>query len=160
MKRWMMWWSTLQTASKLVAWAILLAVPLVTMHAGAQPLPYQSPHETLGTVTCASSLCHGSIKLWKDSTVLQNEYLTWSRTDKHARAYNVLLNERSRRIAANMGLKQPAHEAKICLDCHAHVVPEERRGERWCRQLLAGWQQESRPLLPARAHPGIQAQLL
>ena len=131
MKRWMMWWSTLQTASKLAKGVALLAVPLAAMHAGAQPLPYQSPHETLGTVTCASSLCHGSVKLWKDSTVLQNEYLTWSRTDKHARAYNVLLNERSRRIAANLGLKQPAHEAKICLDCHAHVVPEERRGERF-----------------------------
>jgi hypothetical protein len=82
-------------------------------------------------VTCASSLCHGSIKLWKDSNVLQNEYLTWSRTDKHARAYNILLNERSQRIAKNLGLKQPAHEATICLDCHAHVIPEKRRGERF-----------------------------
>jgi len=97
----------------------------------AQPLPYQSPHETLGTVTCASSLCHGAIKLWKDSPVLQNEYITWSRTDKHTRAYNVLLNARSQKIAKNLGLKQPAHEAKICLDCHAHNIPEERRGERF-----------------------------
>ena len=97
----------------------------------AQPLPYQSPHETLGTVTCASSLCHGAIKLWKDSPVLQNEYITWSRTDKHTRAYNVLLNARSQKIAKNLGLKQAAHEAKICLDCHAHNIPEERRGERF-----------------------------
>jgi Cytochrome c554 and c-prime len=97
----------------------------------AQPLPYQSPHETLGTVTCASSLCHGAIKLWKDSPVLQNEYVTWSRTDKHTRAYNVLLNARSKKIAQNLGLKQPAHEAKICLDCHAHNIPEDRRGERF-----------------------------
>jgi len=96
-----------------------------------QPLPYQSPHETLGTVTCASSLCHGAVKRWKDSPVLQNEYVTWSRTDKHARTYNVLLNERSRKIVANLGLKQPAHEAKICLDCHAHNIPVERRGERF-----------------------------
>ncbi len=97
----------------------------------AQPLPYQSPHETLGTVTCASSLCHGAIKTWKDSPILQNEYVTWTRTDKHTRAYSVLLNQRSQKIAKNLGLKQPAHEAKICLDCHAHNIPVERRGERF-----------------------------
>ena len=131
MKRWMMWCSTLQAASKSAAWVLMLCAPLAAMQSRAQLLPYQSPHQTLGTVTCASSLCHGSVKLWKDSAVLQNEYLTWSRTDKHARAYNVLLNERSKRIAKNLGLKQPAHEAKICLDCHAHVIPEERRGERF-----------------------------
>ena len=131
MKRWMMWCSTLQAASKSAAWVLMLFAPLAATQSRAQLLPYQSPHQTLGTVTCASSLCHGSVKLWKDSAVLQNEYLTWSRTDKHARAYNVLLNERSKRIAKNLGLKQPAHEAKICLDCHAHVIPEERRGERF-----------------------------
>ena len=131
MKRWMMWCLTLQAASKSAACVIMFFAPFAAMQSRAQLLPYQSPHQTLGTVTCASSLCHGSVKLWKDSTVLQNEYLTWSRTDKHARAYNVLLNERSQRIAKNLGLKQPAHEAKICLDCHAHVIPEERRGERF-----------------------------
>ena len=110
----------------------LLGVTLAfSLPLGAQPLPYQSPHETLGTVTCASSLCHGAVKLWKDSPVLQNEYVTWSRTDKHARAYSVLLSERSRKIATNLGLKQPAHEAGICLDCHAHNIPEARRGERF-----------------------------
>ena len=131
MKRWMMCCTTLRTASKLAASAVLLVAPFMAPKGEAQPLPYQSRHETLGTVTCASSLCHGSVKLWKDSHVLQNEYLTWSRTDKHARAYNILLNERSQRIARNLGLKQPAHESKICLDCHAHVVPEDRRGERF-----------------------------
>ena len=131
MKRWMMWCSTLRAASKSAAWVVLLFAPLAAIDSRAQPLPYQSPHQTLGTVTCASSLCHGSVKLWKDSNVLQNEYLTWSRVDKHARAYNILLNERSQRIARNLGLKEPAHEAKICLDCHAHVIPEKHRGERF-----------------------------
>ncbi len=96
-----------------------------------QPLPYQSPHQTLGTVTCASSLCHGAIKTWHGSNVLQNEYITWSRTDKHAKAYNKLLNAKSQLIAKNLGLRQPAHESKICLECHAHYVPEDRRGERF-----------------------------
>ena len=97
-------------------------------------LPYQSPHKTEGAVTCASSLCHGAIKTWKDSNVLQNEYITWSRLDKHARAYNVLLNEKSKRIAKNLGLNEPAHQAKICLDCHAHNIPAARHGERFTIQ--------------------------
>ena len=108
---------------------LLTALSMSAAH--SQQLPYQSPHETLGTVTCASSLCHGAVKRWKDSPVLQNEYITWSRTDKHTRTYAVLLNDRSKRIAKNLGLKQPAHEAKICLDCHAHNIPVERRGERF-----------------------------
>lgn len=131
MMRWTMSWPTLRARTTLVGWVVMLTAALASVAVMAQPLPYQSLHQTLGTVTCASSLCHGSVKLWKDSNVLQNEYLTWSRIDKHARAYNVLLNERSQRIVRNLGLKQPAHEAKICLDCHAHVIPQERRGERF-----------------------------
>lgn len=131
-----------QTVCRIAQWvlaccAVLLSAPSVAQLSVARPpvaaplLPYQSPHQTQGTVTCASSLCHGSIKLWKDSNVLQNEYVTWSRTDKHAKAYNKLLNAQSQKIARNLGLKEPAHEAKICLDCHAHYVPIERHGERF-----------------------------
>ncbi|OYT92002.1 MAG: hypothetical protein CFE43_10595 [Burkholderiales bacterium PBB3] len=76
--------------------------------------------KTLGVVTCASSLCHGSIAPWNGSLVSQNEYVVWSRLDKHARAYKLLLNEQSKRIAAKLGLAAPAHESKVCLDCHAH----------------------------------------
>ena len=88
--------------------------------ASAQTLPDKSRDKTLGVVTCASSLCHGSIANWNGSAVNQNEYVVWSRLDKHARAYHLLLNDKSRRIAANLALPKPAHESKICLDCHAH----------------------------------------
>ena len=111
--------------------AFLCSLHIYGLAAQAPALPYQSPHQTQGTVTCASSLCHGSIKNWKDSNVLQNEYITWSRTDKHARAYNLLLNARSQKIVRNLGLKQPAHESKLCLDCHGHNPPEAQRGERF-----------------------------
>lgn len=74
----------------------------------------------MGTISCASSLCHGSVSPWNGSAVMQNEYVIWSRLDKHARAYSVLLNEKSRRMASNLALPQPAHQSKICLDCHAH----------------------------------------
>lgn len=98
------------------AWLLVLC----NLAASAQTLPDKSRDRTLGVVNCASSLCHGSIAAWNGSPVSQNEYVVWSRLDKHARAYNLLLNEKSRRIAANLALPQPAHQSKICLDCHAH----------------------------------------
>lgn len=90
------------------------------------------PAKNLGVVNCASSLCHGSVSPWKDSNILQNEYVTWSRVDKHAtKAYQVLLTERSQRIVRNLGLKTPPQETKICLECHAYDPPPALRGERF-----------------------------
>jgi len=110
----------------------VLSVVSVFQSTWAQPLPYQENAKSLGVVTCANSLCHGSVTKWKDSPVLQNEYVIWSRVDKHAtKAYQVLTNERSRRIAKNLGLKEPPHLAKLCVDCHAHNPPPELRGERF-----------------------------
>ena len=98
--------------------------------AASTALPYQSADQSVGVVNCASSLCHGSVRPYKDSDVLQTEYVTWSRVDKHARAYLILANEPSRRIAHNLGIDDPS-KAKLCLDCHAHNVPAARRGERF-----------------------------
>lgn len=94
----------------------------------AQTLPQygNSPH--LGVASCAGSTCHGAVEPWKDSTVLQNEYVTWQKNDRHARAYSVLLNDLSKRIARNLGLKN-AHTAKICLDCHADNVAGDKRSK-------------------------------
>jgi hypothetical protein len=116
------------------AW-LLLAMTLVwgavaAQPAGHPPLPYQTGEKSVGVVNCANSLCHGSVQPFKDSNVLQNEYVTWSRVDKHARAYKVLSNEQSARIARNLGIGN-AWEAKICLDCHAHNIPKDKRGERF-----------------------------
>lgn len=112
--------------------SLLLSAVLAFQSVSAQPLPYQVHAKNLGVVNCANSLCHGSITKWQDSPILQNEYVTWSRVDKHAtRAYPVLLEERSKRIAKNLGLRQLPHEAKLCLDCHAHNPPPPLRGERF-----------------------------
>jgi hypothetical protein len=93
-------------------------------------LPNASPHQSVGTVNCASSTCHGAVAPWTGSNVQQNEYTTWSRLDKHAKAYAVLLNAQSRSIAAKLGLKQGAENAPECLDCHSHNPPPALRGER------------------------------
>lgn len=108
------------------------AAAILSAHAADAPLPYEAKAKHVGVVNCASSLCHGSITEWKGSNVLQNEYVTWSRVDKHAlKANQVLWNEKSQRIAKNLGLAQPAHEAKICVDCHGHNPPADQRGERF-----------------------------
>ncbi len=93
-------------------------------------LPYESKDRTLGVVSCASSLCHGSIAEWPGSRVRQNEYVTWLRIDKHAGAARLLLNAQSKKIAQNLGLKESPDKAGICLDCHAHNPPPGLRGER------------------------------
>lgn len=90
-------------------------------------LPQYRSDIHLGVTSCAGSTCHGAATAWDNSTVLQNEYVTWSQKDSHAKAYTVLLNDDSKRIAANLGLPN-AHEADVCLDCHADNVAEEKRG--------------------------------
>ncbi len=94
------------------------------------PLPQSGDDMHLGVATCAGSTCHGAIEPFANSPVLQNEFISWQRQDSHSEAYNVLLNDQSKRIARNLGLKS-AHTAKICLDCHADNVPADKRGKRF-----------------------------
>lgn len=115
----------------------ILIAGVLSSHIGAavsaeSPLPYKAPDKHLGVGSCSGSTCHGST-IARQSNVEQNEYLVWSDDeipDKHASAYEVLLDDRSRRIAENLGLKS-AETAKICLDCHADFVPPEQRGEKF-----------------------------
>lgn len=122
--------STLHTLAAAGALMLATLIPL-GLPGAAAAAPPTNPHQSLGVASCASSLCHGAIEPWKDSSVLQNEYITWSRQDKHARAYAVLLNERSREIMKKLGAAEPAHQSRLCLDCHAHNPPPARRGERF-----------------------------
>jgi hypothetical protein len=85
---------------------------------------------TLGVATCASTLCHGSARPLTARTVQQNEYVTWSTFDPHARAYRVLREAQGTRIAKRLGLKN-AYEAPECLACHADTTPSTQRGEKF-----------------------------
>ena len=124
---------TMRTSIHLILLVFLSSFSGPVAAAGGTPLlPYQSPGRSLGVVSCASELCHGAVVRWKQSNILQNEYVTWSRVDKHAtRAFQVLASERSKRIVANLGLAGPATGEKLCLDCHAFAPPTARRGERF-----------------------------
>ena len=48
----------------------------------------------------------------------------------HSRAYRILREPESQRIAANLGLDS-ATTAKVCLDCHTDNVTAEKRGDRF-----------------------------
>lgn len=112
----------------ILAIAGVLAVLGLAGTAAAQTLPQNASDIHLGVGSCAGSTCHGAVTPWRNSTVLQNEYVTWQTKDTHAKAYATLLNDASKRIARNLGLPN-AHEAKICLDCHANNVPANLRSK-------------------------------
>jgi len=84
----------------------------------------------LGVATCASTLCHGSARPLAARTVQQNEYVTWSHFDPHAKAYRALREEEGAKIAKRLGLKN-AYEAPECLACHADTTPANSRGEKF-----------------------------
>ncbi len=120
---------TFGNAKSRIPGALTLACLMLTLPGGlaAQALPENDGREHLGVKSCSASTCHGSVTERNSYDVLQNEYQTWTKHDRHSRAYETLLSERSQRIARNLGIGK-AHEAKICLDCHADNVEAGRRG--------------------------------
>ena len=84
-----------------------------------------------GPGSCSATACHGSVQARQQTKVLQNEYSTWVLQDKHARAWNVLNNSVSQRIAKILGEKSlgaaDAAHAPKCLACHALYVPENEK---------------------------------
>jgi hypothetical protein len=111
--------------------ALMLALLATSSVQAASPvLPIDGDDTHLGVATCAGSTCHGAPQPFDTSPVLQNEFVTWHREDKHSQAYKVLLNDQSKTIAKNLGLES-AHTAKQCLVCHTDYVEESKRGKRY-----------------------------
>lgn len=87
--------------------------------------PAQSQSESAarytGVASCAGSTCHGRME--GDGTVVrQDELMKWQEPSTpggaHSRAWAVLNNSRSRFIARNLGIGDPA-TAQMCIGCHA-----------------------------------------
>lgn len=120
----------------MIRWIHMVALPVLlsfsnVSSSGEQPrLPQYDDQTHMGVASCASGVCHGSVRPRTGTSVLQNEYVIWSRMDHHRIAYNTLLTERSKNIANKLGLPN-AHEADVCLDCHGDNVPEARQGEKF-----------------------------
>jgi Cytochrome c554 and c-prime len=66
----------------------------------------------VGVAGCKSSSCHGG------AGEKRSQYLTWLQKDFHARAYAILTNARSARIAETLGLPV-AQESNRCTVCHS-----------------------------------------
>ena len=84
-----------------------------------------------GTTPCAFSDCHGSVTATDnpDSPIDQNEYYTWLKRDRHAKAYEVLQKARSAHILKNLKIAENAEAHPRCLACHAVNVPADQRGK-------------------------------
>ena len=68
----------------------------------------------VGTISCATSLCHGGNELGKR----RSEFTTWYSRDPHFHAFEALESLLGQQIAARLNLKQAAQDAPECLKCH------------------------------------------
>jgi len=109
---------------------ILSAALLAVLSKTAFALPPGDTNKHLGVASCAGSQCHGKVAAQNDQDVFLNEYRTWSSDDRHSRAYQTLLGDKSKQIATKLGLPN-AHTAKICLDCHTDNVSGTQRGAKF-----------------------------
>jgi hypothetical protein len=94
-----------------------LYVVSVVVGGGATSPSIGTSAKYTGPGACSSVSCHGSVQIRSQSSVLQNEYATWTLLDKHAKANTVLANEASKGIGRILGIR-PETSTK-CLDCHS-----------------------------------------
>lgn len=100
---------------------VLLSGESVTLMAQARADNRAAPATATsytGAGSCTSSNCHGSVWPKTGGKIDQNEYTQWAAKDKHAKAYAVLFEPRSKQIARNLMIERP-ETATVCLDCHA-----------------------------------------
>ncbi|RMG48391.1 MAG: hypothetical protein D6723_15190, partial [Acidobacteria bacterium] len=96
------------------------------LHTRANDDVRPNPFRYTGAGSCSSHSCHGGVSPRREKRVWQNEFSLWVVQDKHAKAYDVLLNETSRRMARILNLTA-AEKSEKCLACHATNVPIEQR---------------------------------
>jgi len=91
------------------------------------PAPAQQANfQYTGPGSCAASACHGAVPARTDLRIPQNEYSVWITQDRHSRAFEVLRNPVSQRMARLLGIER-ADAAPKCLACHALAPPAAQR---------------------------------
>ncbi len=100
--------------------ALSVVIPTQTVRAQT---PSKRPAQYQGTGSCSSSNCHGAIRHRSSTSVLQNEYTTWSSYDKHSKAYTNLTTDDAQKMAQHLGIKDATKEP-LCLKCHTTYVPD------------------------------------
>jgi cytochrome c554/c'-like protein len=98
----------------------------------------------VGSIGCKSSSCHGG------AGPKRSQYITWSRQDFHTKAYAVLLNARSERIAESLGIAGAQSNTR-CTVCHSPLQsvapsrvmrtahPDEGVSCETCHGAAGGW---------------------
>ena len=108
----------------------ILVTALLILVSGYLPvLAQENKGQYRGATSCANGNCHGSIQPRNVYDVKQNEYLIWLKQGKHKQTYDVLLNDRSARIARNMKLTEKPNKSAKCLNCHALNVAKDTQVE-------------------------------
>ena len=73
----------------------------------AAATPAADPHREIlgprGAGSCSATACHGGMQP-AEGKILRNEHTLWITRDKHADAYRVLTNARSKSIAARAAI--------------------------------------------------------
>jgi hypothetical protein len=93
---------------------VFLIAGLVRADAAPRQIAIAPAHaeQFIGAAGCKSSSCHGG------AGEKRSQYITWSQQDFHARAYPVLVNARSARMAETLRLGQAQTSAR-CTVCHS-----------------------------------------
>ena len=129
---WKMTFRVLLTAAAVASVAVFARTSSGVEPAETDRLTLQTPNEAstaavnsplakdgrhfVGVGGCAAANCHGGDG---SKGIVGSEYSIWIQDDKHAEAYSVLYNETSQRMAKLLKLDKPAHQAALCLNCHA-----------------------------------------
>jgi hypothetical protein len=72
----------------------------------------ENADQFVGAIGCKSSSCHGG------AGEKRSQYITWSRWDFHSKAFAILTNARSQRIAEGAGIADAVSNAR-CTVCHS-----------------------------------------
>ncbi|HMG05508.1 MAG TPA: multiheme c-type cytochrome [Chthoniobacterales bacterium] len=92
----------------------LLALTVVFGVAANEPRQIRETGSVfVGSSGCKSSSCHGG------AGPKRSQYITWSQKDFHTKAYAILLDARSTRIAQTLQIAEPATNAPACTVCHS-----------------------------------------
>lgn len=94
-----------------VAFAICLSVTATALAKQPQQV-YEHSGQFVGAQGCKSSSCHGG------AGPKRSQFTTWTQQDFHSRAYAVLIDARSARIAETLGIAQAQSSAR-CTVCHS-----------------------------------------
>jgi hypothetical protein len=92
--------------------AVLLSACVFTGFAAEVKQTPEPGAAFVGAIGCRSSSCHGG------AGPKRSQYITWSRYDFHTKAFAVLINARSARIAETLG-STPAQANARCTVCHS-----------------------------------------